>query len=232
MLERRMGMLLLAALAMGACGDQGGELREATRRRRAELDTTSTAFEAAVDTSSRLPAFSSDTPPRAPADTAKADTAKADSAKAPAGVVTEWTTGVRQTEHPGVNTTLLGLRVAANAGYDRLVLDFGDDPVPGWRVAYQDGPVQQCGSGQTVELGTPAALLVRLQYTQAHDATGRGTLRQRDLSLGMPAMRRIVIVCDFEGVVEVAIGAAARQPFRVTEVQNPSRLAIDLQLAP
>jgi len=223
-----MGMLLLAALAAGACGDQGGELREATRRRRAELDTTSTApGDAAGETSSRLPAFVGDTAPRA-----RADTGKADSAKAPAGVATEWTSGVRETRHAGVSTTLLGLRVAANAGFDRLVLDFGDDPVPGWRVEYTDRPVQECGSGETVELGTPAALMVRLEYTQAHDDAGRGTLRQRDLALSMPVMRRMVIVCDFEGVVEVAVGAASRQPFRVTELRNPSRIAVDLQQQP
>ena len=64
---RGIAVLLLAALAAGACGDQGGELREATQRRRAELDTTSTAFDtAAADTSTRLPAFVGDTVPRAP----------------------------------------------------------------------------------------------------------------------------------------------------------------------
>ncbi|HET7463499.1 MAG TPA: hypothetical protein VFJ82_19760 [Longimicrobium sp.] len=219
------GMLLLAALAIGACKDDGGELREATRRRRAELDTTESASDTAPgDTSSRLPAFSDDTAPRA-----RADTGKTDSAKAAPAVATEWTVAVRETKHAGTSTTLRGLRAAANAGFDRLVLDFGDDPVPGWRVEYVDRPVQQCGSGETVELGTPAALVVRLQYTQAHDEAGRGTLRQRDLTLNMPVMRRMVIVCDFEGEVEAAIGTASRQPFRVTELQNPSRLAIDLQ---
>lgn len=229
MRARWMGMLLLVALAAGACGDEGGELREATQRRRAELDTTTAApGDAAADTSSRLPAFAGDTAPRPAADTAKADSAR----PAPGAVATEWTAGVRETQHPGVNTTLHGLRAASNTGFDRLVLDFGDDPVPGWKVEYVDRPVQQCGSGQTVDLGTPAVLMVRLRYTQAHDDAGRGTLRQRDLSFSMPVMRRMVIVCDFEGEVELAIGVASRQPFRVTELQNPSRLAIDLRQTP
>ncbi|HET7230434.1 MAG TPA: hypothetical protein VFJ16_10560 [Longimicrobium sp.] len=223
-----MGMLLLAALAAGACGDQGGELREVTQRRRGEVDTSSTASDGAVDDTARLPAFVADTPPRV-----QGDTAKADSAKAAANTVsTDWTAGVRETSHPGVSTTLRGLRTAANAGFDRMVLDFGDDPVPGWRVEYANGPVHQCGSGEPVEVGTPAVLVARLRYTQAHDDAGRGTIRQRDLPLSMPVMRRMVIICDFEGEVEIAIGTSSSQPFRVTELGNPSRLAIDIQQKP
>lgn len=229
---RRMGMMVLVALAMAACKDEGGELREVTARRRGELDTTATDGEpgARADTSTRLPVFA-DTATAAAA--TRADSAKADSAKAAANAVsTEWTEGVRETQHPGVNTTLRGLRAAANTGFDRLVLDFGDAPLPGWRVEYVDRPVQQCGSGETVEMGTGAVLMLRLQYTQAHDEAGRATIRQRDLPLNMGTLRRMVIVCDFEGVVEVAIGASARQPYRVSELGNPSRLAIDLRQAP
>ncbi|HEX8831664.1 MAG TPA: hypothetical protein VF705_10880, partial [Longimicrobium sp.] len=65
-----------------------------------------------------------------------------------------------------------------------------------------------------------------------HDDAGRGTIRQRDLPLSMPVMRRMVIICDFEGEVEVAIGTSSSQPFRVTELANPSRLAIDIQQKP
>ncbi|HEX9936891.1 MAG TPA: hypothetical protein VGB15_07205 [Longimicrobium sp.] len=226
---RRMGTMLLAALALSACGDEGGELRDVTARRRAELDT---AGANGADTAPGIPAFAGDTTPRAGADSAKADTAKADSAKAPAGAVGEWTVGVREMRHSGVNTTLRGLRTAANAGFDRLVLDFGDAPLPGWRVEYVDQPLHQCGSGDEIRLGTDAALLIRLQYTRAHDDAGRATIRQRDVPLSMPVMRRMVIICDFEAVVEVAVGAASPRPFRVTELRNPSRLAIDIQQAP
>ncbi len=231
-----MGMMVLAALALAACRDEGGELRDATARRRAELADSARQVDdaadtgAAADTSSRLPVFADDTTPRVAAvDTAKADTAKAAAAQA---MSTEWTTGPRATPHPGVTATVRGLRAAANAGWDRLVLDFGDGPVPGWKAEYMNRPLTECGSGETVQTGGAAALKVRLDYTQAHDGAGHATLRQRDLPLNMTVMRRMVIVCDFEGVVEVAIGTASAQPYRVTELQNPSRLAIDVQQKP
>lgn len=232
MRRRRMGTMVIATLALAACGSEGGELRDATARRRAELADSAHEADAgdstAADTSSRLPVFVGDTTPPAAADTGKGDSAKA---AAPA-VATEWTTGTRAAEHQGVTATVRGLRAAANTGFDRLVLDFGDGPVPGWKAEYMNRPPTECGSGETVELGTEAALKVRLDYTQAHDDAGRATIRQRDLPLNMTAMRRMVIVCDFEGVVEVVIGTTARQPYRVTELQNPSRLAIDVQQKP
>jgi hypothetical protein len=42
----------------------------------------------------------------------------------------------------------------------------------------------------------------------------------------------MVMICDFEGEVEIAIGAVGPRPYRVSELGNPSRLAIDLQQTP
>ena len=226
-----MGMMLLAALAIGACGDEGGELREVTRRRQAELDTTSADARdtgAAGDTETRLPAFTDDTAKKLPADTAKKDTAKTTATTPLPG----WTAGTLRGGDAGVRATLRGLRAAANTGFDRLVLDFGDDAIPAWKAEYVDQPVHQCGSGDPVRLGTDAVLSIKLRSTQAHDDEGKPTVRQRDLSLNMPLMKRMVVICDFEGEVEIAIGVAGPQPYRVNVLQNPSRLAIDVQQQP
>jgi hypothetical protein len=37
------------------------------------------------------------------------------------------------------------------------------------------------------------------------------------------------ITCDFEGEVQVVLGAAGRGRYRVTELTQPSRLIVDLQ---
>jgi hypothetical protein len=231
------GWTVLAAAclsAAAACKDKGGELRDITARRRAELanrDTTQDrAPEGDADSATRLPAFTGDTALRTAIplpDSAAADTA----AKRPAP--TGWGTAPRQGGTPNVPTTLRGVRAASNPeGFDRMVLDFGTDPVPGWHASYSARPVLSCGSGEPVQVEGERWLRVRLQTAQAHDEQGQPTVRQRRLPLGMPVLRELAIACDFEGEVEVVLGVSAANPYRVMQLANPTRLVIDIQRQP
>ena len=232
---RKWGMVaaMLVAAAAAACKDEGGELRDVTARRRAELadrDTTRDRIQdEAPDTSTRLPAFAGDTAARTPVvvkDSAAADTTKA---AAPTG----WGTAPRQGGTPNVPTTLRGVRAASNPdGFDRMVLDFGADPVPGWHTVYAARPGLACGSGEPVQVEGQRWLRVRLQTAQAHDDQGQPTVRQRRLPLGMPVLREMAISCDYEGEVEVVLGVSAANPYRVMQLANPTRLVIDIQRQP
>jgi len=233
--RHRLGAILISTLVLAAaCGDQGGELKDATDRRRAEMANRDTSKDggAAGDTGYAIPTFVGDTPTvsSTAAKPAKTESAAKDSAKAPApGGGGEWTTATRDVVRPRVVGTLRGLRVAQQNGFDRLVLDFGAGAAPGWHVEYVDGPVAQCGSGQVVRVAGDAKLLVRLRTAQAHDDAGAPTVRQRDLPLTLPVMKQLVMTCDFEGDVEIVLGLDSRQPYRVMELQSPNRLVIDLK---
>jgi hypothetical protein len=231
---RRLFAVLATTLALAAaCGDQGGELKDVTERRRAELAGRDTSNGAAGgDTGYAIPTFVGDTPAVSAAATpaqAKTDSAAKDSARTPAAAGGEWTVAARDVSRPRVVGTLLGLRLAQQNGFDRLVLDFGGGPMPGWHVEYVDGPVARCGSGQVVRVAGNAKLLVRLRTAQAHDDAGAPTVRQRDLPLTLPVMKQMVMTCDFEGDVEIVLGLDSRQPYRVMELQSPNRLVIDLK---
>jgi hypothetical protein len=231
------GWMVLAAavaLAAGACKDEGGELRDATARRRAELanrDTTRDRLpDADGDTATRLPAFAGDTGARTAIEVPDTS-ARADSARRAAG--TGWGTVARQGGTPNVPVTLRGVRAASNPeGFDRMVLDFGADPVPRWHTAYSARPALACGSGEPVPVEGERWLRVRLQTAQAHDDQGQPTVRQRRLPLGMPVLREMAIACDFEGEVEVVLGVSAANQYRVMELANPTRLVIDIQRQP
>lgn len=228
-----LALVLGGALLLAACGDEGGELKEATARRRAEMAGRDTSRDHADstrgDSAYAIPAFVGDTPVRA----VKTDSAAkpaADSAKpaAPAAGGGEWATAARDGAHRGATGVLRGLRVAQQNGFDRMVLDFGSGALPGWHVEYVDD-ASQCGSGRPVRVAGTAMLLVRLRGAQAHDDAGQPTLRQRDLPLSMPVLRQMALTCDFEGVVEVVLGVSATQPYRVMELQNPSRIVVDVK---
>ena len=226
---------VLACVSAAGCGDKGGELRDATARRRAELanrDTTrDRPGDAAADTEARLPAFADDTAARTSV-VPRRDSVAKDSAPPPPAA-TGWAASPRQGGNASAHATLRGLRAASNPeGFDRIVLDFGADPVPAWRVTYASRSPLHCGSGQATQVEGVRFLAVRLQNTQAHDDQGQPTVRQRELPLNLPVMREMVINCDFEGEVGMVVGVAAGNPFRVMELANPSRLAIDVQRQP
>ncbi|MFL5541759.1 MAG: hypothetical protein ACJ8J0_22425 [Longimicrobiaceae bacterium] len=231
-------MTVAAVLVLSACKDEGGELRDATERRRAEManrDTTrdrASAFDPAADTATRLPAFTGDTALRAPAAARDTPAPAADTTRR-AAAAAGWATAPRQGGTATVPATLRGVRAASNPdGFDRMVLDFGDGPVPRWSTAYATRPVMSCGSGEPVPVEGARWLRVRLQTAQAHDDQGQPTVRQRRLPLGMPALREMAIACDFEGEVEVVLGVSAANPYRVLELANPTRLVIDVQRQP
>jgi len=229
---------VLACVAAAACKDKGGELRDATARRRAELanrDTTADnrGDDFAADTGGRLPAFVGDTPARVAPAAPAADSARKDSAAAPAAVATGWGLTPRQGGAAGGQATLRGLRAASNPqGFDRIVLDFGAERVPAWRVAYAARAPLRCGSGAATQVEGARFLTVRLQGAQAHDDQGQPTVRQRELPLNMPVMREMVMTCDFEGEVGLVVGVTAGNAFRVMELADPSRLVIDVQRQP
>jgi hypothetical protein len=220
-------------MLLTACGGSGGELRDATERRRAETAGADTAAEAApTDTGEfRAPAFV-DTTPAAPAAAAPVDTTPAPAA-APIGNPPgqpEWSASTRQGGREGGEaSTLREMRVGNNAGFDRLVLDFGDDPVPPYHVEYVDSPVRACGSGDPVAVAGQGFLVVRMRSAQAHDAAGRATIQQRQIVPRTPVLREVEIICDFEAQVEVVMGVQSPNPYRVLVVPSPNRLIVDVR---
>lgn len=228
----------LVAMALAACGGEGGELRDATERRRAagvvEEPAAPAADPGAADADAapeRLPAFVLDEP--AAAGPAAADTARpADPPRtAPADEPRAgWTAGVVDVVRSQRGAiTLLDVRAGANEGFDRVVMEFTGATIPGHRVEYVDRPVRECGSGRSVSVAGDGYLAVTLRGTRAHTDDGRATVERRNRRVGMPVLRQIVFTCDFEGVVQVVLGVSSPNAFRVTELSGPARLIVDVQ---
>jgi len=119
-------------------------------------------------------------------------------------------------------------------GYDRVVFEFtgGGDSVPGYRVEYTTKPVQRCGSGDPVTVAGTGRLIARFEPAQAHDEHGNLTPVERHYTPGLPAVRELTLVCDFEGQVAWVLGVAAPSAYRVSELTGPARLVVDVRHAP
>ena len=122
--------------------------------------------------------------------------------------------------------------MGASTGYDRIVFEFTGDSVPGYRVEYTTKPVQRCGSGDPVTVAGTGRLIIRFEPAQAHDEHGNLTPVERHYTPGLPAVRELTLVCDFEGQVAWVLGIAALSQYRVSELTSPARLVLDVRHTP
>ncbi|HZI20268.1 MAG TPA: hypothetical protein VEY09_16930 [Pyrinomonadaceae bacterium] len=134
----------------------------------------------------------------------------------------------KKAEAGGV-AVLREVRSASHTTFDRVVFEFDGRALPGYRVDYVDRPVRQCGSGRPVRVAGDGWLLVRLEPAKAHTEAGRPTVRDRDRRPGLPNLKELKLICDFEAQVEWVLGLGSPNRYRVLELQNPARLVIDVK---
>ena len=140
------------------------------------------------------------------------------------------TTSAVHRPRPGVPPRILrAVDAKVNPGYDRVTFEFTGDSLPGYHVEYTSGPVRRCGSGDPVVVAGAGRLVVRLEPAQAHDERGNAMFTERDRTLGLPAVKDMKLVCDFEGQVEWVLGVAVAGPYRVSELAGPARLVLDVR---
>ena len=122
---------------------------------------------------------------------------------------------------------LADVRIARNDGYDRIVFEFQGPALPAYEVKYVQSS-SQCGSGKPVTTSGAAQVSITFRPAVAHDAGGNATVASNDIVANLQSIKEAKPTCDFEGVVSWVVGTVFR-PYRVIELQNPTRLAVDIQ---
>ncbi|WP_375770183.1 hypothetical protein [Archangium gephyra] len=141
----------------------------------------------------------------------------------------EWTAGLVDVKRAGfAPVTLREVRTARNEGFDRLVLQFDGDQLPGYHIEYVDKPVIKCGSGDPTEVAGQGWLQVRVQPAQAHEGS-QVTVAERERKPGLPMVQELELTCDFEGEVTWVLGVKSPNKYRVMELREPTRLVVDVQ---
>lgn len=144
--------------------------------------------------------------------------------------VFEWTTAPVDLQRANQDPVVLrNVRTEQQQRFDRLVFEFANAALPGYRIAYADGPARECGTGNVVAVEGATTLLVRLSPAQAHTEDGTVTIRAARQRLELPVLRDMHLLCDFEGEVAWAFGVGARNGYRVSEFSDPARVVIDVQ---
>jgi hypothetical protein len=150
---------------------------------------------------------------------------------APTGLAGASTDPVTHTSDIGGVALLTGVRAASHEGYDRVVLELRGG-VPGYDVRYVERPVRADGSGEPVVVDGGAVLLVRMEPALDADLTQESAARTYTgptrLTPSTTAVVELVRTGGFESVLTWAVGVDEKRPFRVTRLESPSRIVIDV----
>jgi hypothetical protein len=132
---------------------------------------------------------------------------------------------VERSRSPRTAPELRSVEALERQGSDRVVFTFQGSR-PGYRVRYV--PKVTTGDGRRLPLRGQAFLEVRFDPARAHDPAGRPTFPAATLTPGSPVVREVRLAGDFEGRVWFGIGLAGRGGFRVADLGDPTRIAIDV----
>ena len=157
---------------------------------------------------------------------------------------TDTTTGTTTTGLEGASTEpavasatgdaialLTDVRAARHEGYDRVVFEFRN-VAPGYDVRYVQKPVHADGSGNEVPVEGGAVLLVRMEPALDADLTQesapRTYLGPQRFTPDTAVVVELVRTGGFEAVLTWAVGVDEKRPFKVTRLESPARIVIDV----
>ena len=131
---------------------------------------------------------------------------------------------------------ITAIRAAHQPGFDRVVFEFGPSSVgqyglPPWAISVATSFTGT--SGKAVPVEGNAFLRVRFRNASTVDPlTGTQTFTQTDIRPGLPLVREIKLIDDFERVMTWGVGLDHLACATVTELANPARLVVDLPTPP
>jgi hypothetical protein len=108
-----------------------------------------------------------------------------------------------------------------------VVFDF-EANAPGYRIEYVDPPILADGSGLEVEIEGEAFLQIVFLGAQAHDEAGNTTVDEAEIMPQLPSIVEIEKTGDFEGHLTWVLGLPEELDFRVTDLTEPTRVAVDV----
>lgn len=122
---------------------------------------------------------------------------------------------------------LVGVRAAHRGDVDRIVFEFRGGLPATRQVGYVDRLFAD-GSGRRVRVAGQALLRMRFEPAQAHNDDGSPTAAPRRVAYALPNVMTAVRAGDFEAVTTYGLGLARRTRVRVTTLQAPPRVVVEI----
>lgn len=135
--------------------------------------------------------------------------------------------GAERASSAPTTPVLVAVRAAHRDGVDRVVFEFRGGLPATRQVGYVDRLFAD-GSGRRVRVAGQALLRVRFERAQAHTDDGSPTAAPRRVAYALPNVMTAVRAGDFEAVTTYGLGLARRTPVRVTTLQAPPRVVVEV----
>jgi hypothetical protein len=209
-----------AAVLLSGCSGSGGGGSAPTPSPGGSTEPTAPAS----------PAIASATP--GPATTPAGETPASAATDAPAPTVAPTDACVTEFENTPANATaepvpLTDVRVGVHGGVARVVFEFAGDDVPAFDVAPAEPPFVQDASGLPVDV--PGAAFLRIHFPYATGmSTYHGPTTFAGPGAGSTTLASLVRTGDFEAVMTWVAGTAGRACVRVTVLDAPTRVVLDV----
>jgi hypothetical protein len=225
-MSRRVLGLVLVPIVVCACG--GSDAASPTT-------TVSVAPSSSTSASTLLPvtspATTPATTPATPPATAPATISTTPPTTTTAACPVFTDTDVKADGFPGKLSGLVGadVRTGIQPCSERFVIELqGTGDFPGWWVRYQAAPLTDDPRGEPVQVAGSAFIVVTVEswMTNMEGVGYHGPTRITPTNVAH--IKELVLLGDYESVTTWAIGLDSQRPFRVTTLDAPPRLVIDI----
>lgn len=226
--RHRLLLVLAALLVLGACGEDAAvESPEGTTSPPDEPAGTAPGEPGASPTQTAAPS------PTAGATATPGQDGTADPDDGDGGVQPlsgDRSTEERRADPEAGDVAVVGARVAAHDGFDRVVIDIEGDGAPGWWVSYVE-EARTAGKGDVIPLEGEAVLSISVQGATLPPDLPEDIEPWIGEGRATPEARVVTAVASdtvFEGVHGVFIGLDRERPYVIGRLEEPQRIVVDI----
>ncbi|MCG7291447.1 hypothetical protein MHJ98_03630 [Corynebacterium afermentans] len=134
-----------------------------------------------------------------------------------------------KTQRPSEPSRLavVGVRVGAHEGFDRVVVDLAGDGDPGWFVDYTSTPMQET-VGQPLQVAGNSFLNINVDGTVYPFELGKDNDVPVTMAGDTGNVIDVISAGTYEGRSQVVVGLRSELPYSVQVLKDPTRVVVDI----
>jgi len=134
-----------------------------------------------------------------------------------------------KTQRPSVPSRLavVGVRVGAHEGFDRVVVDLEGDGDPGWFADYTSTPMQET-VGQPLQVAGNFFLNINVDGTVYPFELGKDNDVPVTMAGDTGNVIDVISAGTYEGRSQIVVGLRSELPYSVQVLENPKRVVVDI----